>query len=73
MKARPVEIQEPAKGVMIPEPIVIHVAGGGAQVVSKPLGVIVEVHDFDTPSDTGETVETFAWGDEIREGEPVIR
>ena len=33
--------------------VVIHVAGGGAHIVSKPVGVAITVHDFDTPCDSG--------------------
>jgi hypothetical protein len=56
-----------------PEPIVIHVAGGGAQVVFKPPGVIVEIHDFDTLSESGELIEEFSADLEIRYGRAVAR
>lgn len=55
--------QEASADVLSTVPIahvVIHVAGRGAHIVSKPVGVAITVHDFDTPCDSGETVQIYS-------------
>lgn len=46
--------------------VIIHVEGGIARVVNKPLGIVVEVHDFDSDSiEEPERVEIYESIDEV--------
>lgn len=53
--------------------VVIHVAGGGAHIVTKPAGVLVAVHDFDNPSGGDASVTVYRADVEIRQGEALPR